>query len=103
VGNRKILDTGRNAYLSIKTTFVNFGKRDEGLLAVERLLAPGALRRKIVNSPILGIADYLVAMTPDDRDSSWVLRLPSDILRRPHLRPRWDQKFESAFLQRRVR
>jgi hypothetical protein len=57
------------------------GKRDEGLLAVDRLLAPGALHRKIVNSPILGIADHLAAVTPDDRDSSWVLHLLSDILR----------------------
>jgi hypothetical protein len=57
------------------------GKRDEGLLAVDRLLAPGALRRKIVNSPILGIADHLAAVIPDDRDSSWVLHLLSDILR----------------------
>jgi hypothetical protein len=49
-------------------------------LAVDRLLAPGALRRKIVNSPILGVADHLAAVTLDDRDSSWVLHL-SDILR----------------------
>ncbi|HEX4614603.1 MAG TPA: hypothetical protein VH230_01700 [Stellaceae bacterium] len=49
-------------------------------MAVDRLLAPGALRRKIVNSPILGVADHLAAVTLDDRDSSWVLHL-SDILR----------------------
>jgi hypothetical protein len=56
------------------------------------------IRRKIVNSPILGIADHLAAVTPDDRDSRAGSSICFPIFSAPAFL-RWDQKFESTFLQ----